>query len=45
VEVTDLGSTNGTFVNSRRIPAHRPVLLRQSDRLSLGTEAISYRME
>ena len=45
VEVTDLGSTNGTFVNGRRIPAHRPVLLRQGDRLSLGTEAISYRME
>lgn len=33
---TDLGSTNGTFHNGRRIPPHQPVLLQDGDVLRIG---------
>jgi pSer/pThr/pTyr-binding forkhead associated (FHA) protein len=34
--VVDLGSTNGTFVNGQRLPAHQPYLLRPGDRITMG---------
>jgi len=39
-EVTDLGSTNGTFVNGSRIARHR---LTDGDRLELGAVCLVYR--
>ena len=38
VLVTDLGSTNGTFVNGERIAA--PAVLRSGDRLTVGTHVL-----
>ena len=38
--ISDLGSTNGTYVNGRRIlPAHGPVALAHGDVVRLGTHA------
>jgi len=34
--VTDLGSTNGTFLNGRRLRPHEPHPLRTGDRLAMG---------
>lgn len=34
--VTDLGSTNGTFLNGQRLQAQQPYLLRPGDRLEMG---------
>ncbi len=39
--VTDLGTTNGTFVNGRQIPAHRPIPLQPGDRLSIGSTVLA----
>lgn len=36
VTVTDLGSTNGTYVNSQRIEAHKPRRLKSGDVVNLG---------
>jgi len=36
ITITDLGSTNGTYVNGRRILSNRPYPLRTGDRLQLG---------
>jgi pSer/pThr/pTyr-binding forkhead associated (FHA) protein len=35
--LTDLGSTNGTYLNGERISPHRPHRLSEGDRLILGT--------
>jgi len=35
--VTDLGSTNGTYLNERRLEQHRPYPLVHGDRLILGS--------
>ncbi len=35
--VTDLGSTNGTFSDGKRIPSHRPERLRDGIRLTFGS--------
>ncbi|MDQ7799884.1 MAG: FHA domain-containing protein [Armatimonadota bacterium] len=40
VEVVDLGSTNGTFVNGRKVTQCR---LRHGDRLQLGGVVLEYR--
>jgi len=40
VEVVDLGSTNGTFVNGRKVTRCR---LRHGDRLQLGGVVLEYR--
>jgi len=34
--IIDLGSTNGTFVNRNRIPAHQPYALTNGDTISIG---------
>jgi hypothetical protein len=34
--LTDLGSTNGTYVNRQRIPAHEAYLLHSGDRVAIG---------
>jgi pSer/pThr/pTyr-binding forkhead associated (FHA) protein len=38
--VTDLGTTNGTFVNGRRIPSREPVPLQPGDRLQIGSSVL-----
>ncbi|GAB4572758.1 MAG: hypothetical protein Kow0077_13110 [Anaerolineae bacterium] len=38
VTITDLGSTNGTYVNRHRIPPHEPRRLKAGDVLNLGGE-------
>ncbi len=38
VTITDLGSTNGTYVNRQRIEPHKPRLLRSGDVINLGGE-------
>jgi two-component system, cell cycle response regulator len=40
VQLRDKGSTNGTFVNGKRIQAHRPVELTDGDRVQLGTNIV-----
>ena len=40
VRLTDLGSTNGTFLNSRRLPENTPVHVQDGDRLQLGANVI-----
>lgn len=35
--IEDLGSMNGTYVNGRRLPPHRPFPLRPGDRVRFGT--------
>jgi pSer/pThr/pTyr-binding forkhead associated (FHA) protein len=40
--ITDLGSTNGTFINDVRLRA--PQLLRHGDRVRVGTTTYSFRM-
>jgi hypothetical protein len=41
VEVTDLGSSNGTFFGTSRQRVHAPVVLAYTDALFLGSEAVS----
>lgn len=36
LDVFDLGSSNGTFLNGRRLEAHYPYRLRDGDKLALG---------
>ena len=38
--VTDLGSTNGTFLNGDRLTDHLPHRLRDGDRLRIGTSVV-----
>lgn len=38
--VTDLGSTNGTFLNGLRLRAHTPTAIRKGDELMLGRLAV-----
>jgi hypothetical protein len=41
--LTDLGSTNGTFVNGQRIPAHEAYLLCPGDRVAIGAAGLVVR--
>jgi pSer/pThr/pTyr-binding forkhead associated (FHA) protein len=43
--LTDLGSTNGTYVNDRRLPGHEAHLLRPGDRVTIGSTVLSVRQE
>jgi adenylate cyclase len=36
VAITDLGSTNGTYVNHQRLPASKPYVLRPDDAIRIG---------
>jgi molecular chaperone DnaK (HSP70) len=36
LEIVDLGSTNGTFVNGQKLPAHDAQVLRVGDTISIG---------
>jgi len=40
VGVTDLESKNGTFVNGQRVAPHRPVWLRNGDRVRIGNSIV-----
>jgi diguanylate cyclase (GGDEF)-like protein len=40
VQITDLGSSNGLFVNKERIPAERPVTLEDGDRVQMGAKLV-----
>ncbi len=40
VRLTDLGSTNGTFLNGERVAEHIPVVLRDGDRLRFGSSMV-----
>ena len=40
VRLTDLGSTNGTFLNGRRLPENTPVRVQDGDRLQFGANVI-----
>ena len=40
VRLTDLGSTNGTFLNGRRLPENTPVRVQDGDRLQFGAGVI-----
>jgi diguanylate cyclase (GGDEF)-like protein len=40
VRLTDLGSTNGTFLNGRRLRPHAPFRLEDGDRVQLGSSVI-----
>ena len=39
--VIDLGATNGTFVNGRRIPPHKPIPIQPGDRLSISNTVLA----
>lgn len=38
--ITDLGSTNGTYLNGERVSDHAPVILRDGDRLRFGSTVV-----
>ena len=40
VRLTDLGSTNGTFINERQIPEHTPIRIDDGDRLQFGANVV-----
>jgi hypothetical protein len=42
IEVTDLGSTNGTYIDSRKLEPHKPYRLGSGNRLILGSEDVVY---
>jgi pSer/pThr/pTyr-binding forkhead associated (FHA) protein len=41
--ITDLGSTNGTFVNGRRLPPQERYILRTGDRITIGSSVFAFR--
>jgi len=43
--VVDLGTTNGTFVNGKRLPAQEPYLLRTGDRITVGSSVLAVQDE
>ncbi len=40
VRLSDLGSTNGTFINEKRIPDHTPIRIDDGDRLQFGANVV-----
>jgi predicted component of type VI protein secretion system len=40
--VEDLGSRNGTYVNTKRIPSHAPYALHHADRIDVGSETLVF---
>lgn len=45
VAVTDLNSTNGTYIGARKLPPQQAIPLHQGERLILGTEQVVYRLQ
>ena len=43
--LVDLGTTNGTFVNGKRLPAQEPYLLRPGDRITIGRSVLAVQQE
>ena len=43
-QITDLGSSNGTFVNEERLTPHVPRLLSHGDQIRLGRVVLAFRM-
>lgn len=43
--VMDMGAINGTRVNGKKIPAMRPVLLRDGDEINLGNQVLVFHMQ
>ena len=41
ISVVDLGSRNGTFVRSERVPAHEPIALRVGDAIAIGSTLLT----
>ncbi len=44
-QLVDLASTNGTFVNGRKLGAHEPHLLRPQDRIAIGGTVLLFQPE
>jgi sigma-B regulation protein RsbU (phosphoserine phosphatase) len=42
--IEDLGSSNGTFLNGRRLSPHRPARLTERDRLQIGPYTLALRL-
>src|SRR3982751_4165787 len=40
LQISDLGSTNGTFVGGRRIDANSPVDLKDGEKISIGLSSL-----
>ena len=40
IRLSDLGSTNGTFLNGRRLPEHTPVPVHDGDRIQFGSTIV-----
>ena len=40
--IIDLGSSNGTLVNERLLPAHKPRLLRNGDKITIGEVVLQF---
>ncbi len=40
----DLGSTNGTFVNDKKVDPKKPIALKSGDQIKLGKEAIEFQV-
>lgn len=45
IEVVDINSSNGTFINNQRIPPMNSIRLKNCDRLLLGKLTIEYKIE
>jgi pSer/pThr/pTyr-binding forkhead associated (FHA) protein len=44
IYLEDLGSTNGTYVNERRLPPNKPIQVRQGDTVNLGLLRVTFRL-
>ncbi len=40
IRLTDLGSTNGTFLNGKRLPERIPICVKDGDRIQFGSEIV-----
>ena len=45
LQVVDLGSTNGTFLNGHRLPAHEPIGLKPDDTIAIGKTRYSVKQQ
>jgi hypothetical protein len=45
LEIIDLGSTNGTYLNSEKLPAYQPSEIQAGDRFSIGDVNFNVRLE